>query len=81
MRSRARSRLPSSAAANVQVSCQQGTHKFNMEMVNKGFYEVVGTLGAGGSITEMNSVYMGDNFGARRPRLLWHTAGRIAANA
>ena len=53
------------AAANVTVSCQQGTHKYLLETVGKGFYEVIGTLQAGGNITEMNTVFMGENFGER----------------
>ena len=51
------------AAANVTVSCQQGTNKYLLETVGKGFYEVIGTLQAGGNITEMNTVFMGENFG------------------
>ena len=47
------------------VSCQQGTHKYLLETVGKGFYEVIGTLQAGGNITEMNTVFMGENFGER----------------
>lgn len=44
------------------MSCNQGTHKYMMEQVGKGFYEVIGTLGANGTISEMNAVFMGDSF-------------------
>ena len=46
------------------VNCQQGTQKYLLETVGKGFYEVIGTLGADGTISEMSSVYMGENLGA-----------------
>ena len=37
-------------------------HKYSPDTVGKGCYEVIGTL-SNGSITEMQTVYMGDNFG------------------
>ena len=61
---------------NVSVTCQQGTHKYLLETVGKGYYEVVGTLNAGAAISEMNSVYMGDTFGARA-RASHHTQRRL----
>ena len=45
------------------VHCPQGPHKFNVESVNSGYYEVVGTLQNNGTITEMNTISMGDNVG------------------
>ena len=47
------------------VSCPSGTDKFLLESVGKGYYEVVGTLNAGNSIQEMQTVFMGENLGAR----------------
>ena len=35
---------------------------FMNETVGKGVYEVIGTLGADGSVTEMTSTYFGENF-------------------
>ena len=65
-----RARLPHvvhAAAANVSVQCPQGTHKYLLESVGKGYYEVIGTLHDGGSIVQMTPpVFMGDNFGTRR---------------
>lgn len=43
--------------------CPNGTHKYASEMMGKGCYEVIGTL-QNGQITEMQTVFMGDNFGA-----------------
>jgi hypothetical protein len=37
------------------VHCPNGPHKFMNETVGKGVYEVIGTLGADGSVTEMTS--------------------------
>ena len=49
------------------MSCQQGTHKYLLETVGKGYYEVIGTLNQGNTITEMNTVSMGEGLSARRP--------------
>ena len=54
------------AGTPANVTCTQGVHKYFPESVGKGYYEVIGTLQQGGTIQEMNAVYMGDNFGARR---------------
>ena len=48
--------------ANINVSCQQGTHKYLLETIGKGYYEVIGTLNDG-AITEMNCVFMGESLG------------------
>ena len=56
------------AAAPVLVSCQaNGTHKYMSDTVGKGCYEVIGTLQSNGTIAEMNTVFMGENFGASKP--------------
>ena len=44
------------------VHCPNGVHKFMNESVGKGVYEVIGTLGNDGSLTEMQACYFGDNF-------------------
>lgn len=44
------------------MHCPNGPHKFMNETVGKGVYEVIGTLGADGSVTEMTSTYFGENF-------------------
>ena len=44
------------------VHCPNGVHKFMNETVGKGVYEVIGTLGTDGSLTEMQACYFGDNF-------------------
>jgi hypothetical protein len=51
---------PGSAPA--QVECTQGTEKFDQADVGKGYYEVIGTLQANGTITQLTAVRMGDNF-------------------
>uniref|UniRef100_A0A7S2BNR4 Replication factor A protein 3 n=1 Tax=Haptolina brevifila TaxID=156173 RepID=A0A7S2BNR4_9EUKA len=43
------------------VFCSNSMHKYSPDTVGKGCYEVIGTL-SNGSITEMQTVYMGDNF-------------------
>lgn len=45
------------------VHCPQGPHKFAAESVNAGYYEVIGTLQNNGTITEMNTISMGDSVG------------------
>ena len=51
------------AGCQVTVTCTQGTHKYLLETVGKGYYEVIGTLVNGGTIQEMNAISMGDNLG------------------
>jgi len=46
--------------APTTVLCPNGSHKFSPECMGKGHYEVIGTL-QNGSITEMQTVYMGEN--------------------
>ena len=62
--------IPTSAVPTT-VLTPDSMHKYHAEMVGKGCYEVIGTL-QNGSITEMQTVYMGDNFGGRRVRSI-HT--------
>ena len=50
-------------AGGTTVTCGQGTQKYALETVGKGYYEVIGTLGADGTISEMNAVYMGETLG------------------
>ena len=52
------------AGTSVNVMCQRGIQQYLLETVGKGFYEVIGTLQADGSIQEMNCVFMGENLGA-----------------
>ena len=52
------------AASTVTVSCPNGTHKYPLEQVGKGYFEVTGTLQGGGAITEMATVPMGEQLGA-----------------
>ena len=44
------------------IHCPEGAHKFAVDMVGKGVYEVIGTVGADGSMTEMQAVCFGENF-------------------
>lgn len=67
------------AATNVTVSCPSGTDKFLLESVGKGYYEVVGTLNAGNSIQEMQTVFMGENLGARLAPWLPNAYGLLRA--
>ena len=53
-------------AAPTTVFCPNGTHKYAMDAAGKGCYEVIGTL-QNGTITEMQTVYMGENLGAQTP--------------
>ena len=45
------------------IMCPNGVDKYPVEQVGKGCFEVIGTLQSGNQITEMTSVYMGENFG------------------
>lgn len=44
------------------VRCPNGAHAFQHDSVGKGVYEVIGTLGTDGSLTEMKTVPFGENF-------------------
>lgn len=45
------------------IACPNGEEmaKFHSEEMGKGYYEVVGTLNADGSITQMTTTFMGQN--------------------
>ena len=55
------------AGAPTTVHCPEGTYKFTPDSMGKGHYEVIGTL-QDGSITMMQTVYMGENFGEQAVR-------------
>ena len=60
-----RALTPSPAAGpTATVHCPGGTQFFS-GYADKGFFEVVGTLNSDATISSMQTVYMGDNFGAR----------------
>ena len=57
--------LPSSAGPAATVHCSHDrSWEDKNDQVDKGFFEVIGTLQADGSIVSMTSVAMGDNLGA-----------------
>ena len=49
------------------MHCAAGAHKFDIDQINKGIYEVVGTLQSNGQIQETDTVFMGDNLGEAAP--------------
>lgn len=46
------------------IHCPAGTSQFN-GMAGKGYFEVIGTLNHDGTIAQMQTVFMGENFGGR----------------
>ena len=50
------------AGSPTTITCTEGTQKYLLETVGKGYYEVIGTLGSDGCIAEMKSSYFGENF-------------------
>jgi hypothetical protein len=50
------------SAAPATIMCPNSASKFAAEHQGKGYYEVVGTL-SNGAISEMATVYMGENLG------------------
>ena len=56
------------------VMCPNGIERYQLEHVGKGCYEVIGTLQPNSTITEMTTVFMGEDFGARATLLSRGTA-------